>query len=74
MYLSKKNIKEEFRHQRLKATFDALDYNVSDKMIDKLADEYINSLSTFPYAFEGTFEILEYLKTKYQLHIITNGF
>jgi len=24
--------------------------------------------------FDGTFEILDYLKPKYQLHIITNGF
>ena len=26
------------------------------------------------YLFEGAFEILDYLKPKYELHIITNGF
>ena len=28
----------------------------------------------FNHLFEGTLDILEYLKPKYQLHIITNGF
>ena len=35
---------------------------------------YIDSLPDFNHLFEYTFEILEYLKDKYQLHIITNGF
>ena len=28
----------------------------------------------FNHLFEGTFELLDYLKDKYELHIITNGF
>jgi putative hydrolase of the HAD superfamily len=31
-------------------------------------------LPHFNHLFEHTFEVLDYLKPKYQLHIITNGF
>jgi len=48
--------------------------NVSDEMIHELSIAYINHLSTFNHLFDYTFEILDYLKDKYQLHIITNGF
>ena len=74
MYREEKITKEELRYQRLKSAFDAVGYKVSDDKINKLADEYITYLSTFSNVFEGTFEILDYLKPKYQLHIITNGF
>ena len=74
MYREETITKEELRYQRLKAAFDAINYKISDKVINRLADDYINYLSTFPHVFEGTFEILDYLKSKYQLHIITNGF
>lgn len=74
MYREEKITKERLRYQRLKIAFDAVDYQISDEKINLLADSYIEHLSTFPNVFEGTFEILDYLKTKYQLHIITNGF
>lgn len=74
LYREEKITKEELRYQRLKTSFDEVGYYVSDEKIDMLANEYINYLSTFSNVFEGTFEILEYLKPKYQLHIITNGF
>jgi len=66
--------KEELRYARLKNTFDAVNYKVSDALIDKIAIDYIDNLSTFNHLFEGTFELLDYLKEKYTLHIITNGF
>lgn len=74
LYREEKITKEQLRYQRLKSAFDAVGYKVSDNKINKLADEYITYLSTFSNVFEGTFEILDYLKTKYQLHIMTNGF
>ena len=43
-------------------------------MINALSNAYINQLSTHTHIFEGTIELLEYLKPKYRLHIITNGF
>ena len=74
LYGEEKITKEALRYQRLKAAFDAVNYKTSDEKINQLADSYIEHLSTFPNVFEGTFEILDYLKSKYQLHIITNGF
>ncbi len=74
LYRDEKVTKEELRYKRLKKSFDKLKFEISDALIDKLAIDYIDNLSSFNYLFEGTFEILDYLKSKYQLHIITNGF
>ncbi|PQJ79217.1 YjjG family noncanonical pyrimidine nucleotidase [Polaribacter porphyrae] len=74
LYREEKVTKKELRYQRLKKAFDAINYTISDDLIDKLAIEYIDCLPHFKNLFDGTFEILEYLKEKYKLHIITNGF
>ena len=74
LYREEKVTKAELRYGRLKKTFDAINYTISDGIIDLIAEQYIDHLSDFNYLFEGTFEILDYLKDKYELHIITNGF
>jgi putative hydrolase of the HAD superfamily len=74
LYRNEKISKEDLRYERLKKSFDAISYNVSDAMIDKLATEYMDNLSSFNHLFEGAIELLDYLKEKYTLHIITNGF
>ena len=66
--------KEELRYQRLKMSFDELGVSVTDEYIDLLADDYIKYLSTFNHLFDHAQTILDYLKPKYKLHIITNGF
>ena len=65
---------QELRYGRLKDTFDVLNYEISEEKIAVLSDEYIEFLPDFNHLFDGTIEILEYLKPKYNLHIITNGF
>lgn len=74
LYREEKITKSELRYQRLKTVFDELGCFISDKAIDFLAVEYIAHLSSFNHLFPNTIEILEYLKHKYKLHIITNGF
>jgi putative hydrolase of the HAD superfamily len=74
IYREEKISKGELRYGRLKNTFDAVNYAITDDLIDIIAVEYIDFLPYFNHLFEHTFEILEYLKDKYQLHIITNGF
>lgn len=64
----------ELRYKRLKETFDLVPYDIQDSVIDLIAEEYIKYLPTFNHLFDGAVEILEYLKPKYNLHIITNGF
>jgi putative hydrolase of the HAD superfamily len=64
----------ELRYNRLKFTFDALEYFVSDAQIESIAHEYIELLPENNHLFDGAIEMLEYLGKKYTLHIITNGF
>ncbi|TMM29499.1 noncanonical pyrimidine nucleotidase, YjjG family [Polaribacter aestuariivivens] len=74
LYREEKISKKALRYERLKKTFDAVNYTISDDLIDKIAIEYIDNLANFNHLFDGTFELLDYLKEKYTLHIITNGF
>lgn len=74
LYREEKITKEALRYQRLKSVFDKLGLAVGDEMIHKLSEEYILYLSSYNYLFPNTIEVLEYLKPKYKLHIITNGF
>ncbi|SDI12541.1 YjjG family noncanonical pyrimidine nucleotidase [Winogradskyella thalassocola] len=74
LYREEKVTKSALRYGRLKEAFDGVGVHVEDDMIQLLSDAYIDELTTFNHLFEGTFEILDYLKGKYELHIITNGF
>jgi putative hydrolase of the HAD superfamily len=65
---------DELRYNRLKHSFDAINYSVSDEQIEIIAQEYIHLLPDNNYLLDGAFEILEYLNSNYKLHIITNGF
>lgn len=74
LYQVDKITHDELRYQRLKQTFDQMNYSISDDVIDKIATDYITLLPNNNKLFKGAIEVLEYLKPKYQLHIITNGF
>ena len=74
LYREEKVTKNELKYGRLKKTFDAINFKISDDLIHLIADQYIEFLADFNHLFDGTFEILDYLKKKYKLHIITNGF
>ncbi len=73
-YREEKVSKEALRYGRLKDAFDALDFEVSDVLIHQLAVDYIKVLPDYNHLFEGVFELLDYLQSKYTMHIITNGF
>lgn len=64
----------ELRLGRLKDTFELLNFQIDDDKIIFLSEEYIEYLPKFNHLFDGAIEILDYLKPKYNLHIITNGF
>ena len=74
LYRDEKVSKSNLRYGRLKDAFDALNMVVEDHVIDQLSIDYIDYLTIHNHVFDGTIEILEYLKPKYKLHIITNGF
>jgi putative hydrolase of the HAD superfamily len=74
LYQYDKITHEELRYKRLKDSFDALNYAISDQAIHQMAEDYITFLPDNNHLFDGAIEILEYLNSKYELHIITNGF
>ena len=74
LYQNDEITSEELRYQRLKQSFNAINFVVSDQQINEIAHNYIELLPQNNHLFEGAIEILDYLKPKYNLHIITNGF
>ena len=74
LYREDKVSKEDLRYGRLIKTFNELNYKISDSLIHTLAKEYIDFLPDHNALFVGAIDILNYLKPKYQMHIITNGF
>ena len=66
--------KADLRYGRLKEAFDAIDFEVNDEMIHLLSVEYITYLADYNALFENAIPVLEYLKKRYEMHIITNGF
>ena len=74
LFRENKISQKELRHKRLIKTFQAIDFRFDPTEIDSISDQYILHLSTFSNLFEGAISLLEELKGKYQLHVITNGF
>lgn len=74
LFREEKITKEELRYGRLQKTFESLGVAVEQSLIEILAEEYLAVLPKNNHLFQGAFEILEYLQSKYNLHIITNGF
>ena len=66
--------KTQLRRGRLINSFSKLGVTYDMHIIDGMSEAYIEELPNNNYLFDGTFELLEYLKEKYTLHIITNGF
>lgn len=74
LYREEKIDKTSLRFGRLNDAFLAINISLDNHIINQLSNDYLTYLSTFNHLFENTIEILEYLKTSYNLHIITNGF
>lgn len=66
--------KEKLRYERLKTVFDRMGFPVPDPTIHTLSEAYIEHLSSYTHLIPNCLEVLEYLKGRYRLHIITNGF
>lgn len=74
LYRHEKVTKDQLRYGRLKDTFNKIKLEVVDELINQLAIDYIDALPNYNDLFDGAIEILDYLRPKYELHIITNGF
>ena len=67
--ISQKDLRRE-RFQRTLADFGINDFQLSED----IGEDYIEVCPRKKKLFPFTFEVLDYLKEKYKLHIITNGF
>jgi putative hydrolase of the HAD superfamily len=65
--------REEIRKDRFKNTFNALNIGALH-LADQIGNEYLRLCPAKKALFPFAHEVLGYLKEKYVLHIITNGF
>ena len=74
LYRENKVSKQELRRGRFREAFAEFDLLFSVEELDHLANSYIDELPKDNHLLDGALQVLEYLKMKYRLHIITNGF
>ena len=74
LFRENKVTKADLRYGRLNEAFDAINFEISDEMIHLLSVDYITYLADHNVLFDNAIPVLEYLKDKYKMHIITNGF
>ena len=74
LYRNEEITKEYLRFNRLYDAFTKLEMHVSSDLIDKISYDYVDNLPKFNHLIEGAQELLEYLKNRYNLYLITNGF
>ena len=63
----------ELRHRRFRMVFDILEI-ADHSLCDILNDEYLIISPLKPYLIDGALEVLQYLESKYPMHLVTNGF
>lgn len=73
LYSLHQTTKEELRYQRFHKAFLHFHYENID-MAHLWADDYLKISPYKTHLIDGAMDVLMYLKDKYQLHIITNGF
>ena len=74
LYRNEEITKEYLRFNRLNDAFTELEMHLSSDLIDKISYDYVDNLPKFNHLIEGAQELLKYLKKRYSLHLITNGF
>jgi len=73
MYRNGKIDKNNLRSERFRLTL--IDFGIDEPSLAKMiGDEYVSISPLKTNLFPNTHEVLEYLRTRYHLHIITNGF
>jgi len=65
--------RDAIRNERFDRILKSMDIEATDHAL-KMLDDYINLCPLKTHVLPHTFEILEYLKPRYDLYILTNGF
>lgn len=71
-YREKQITKAFLNLNRFKQTFESLDLDCPE--VSKFAEEYVARSSVSVHLYPETMDVLNYLRPRYRLHIITNGF
>ena len=74
LYREEQVDKQSLRRGRLNDAFAKFELTYPIETIDAMAVQYIEELPKDNFLFDGTEDLLDYLKPKYKLHLITNGF
>jgi putative hydrolase of the HAD superfamily len=74
LYREDRVSKQDLRRGRFRDAFDVFGVEFSVDELDAMAVTYIDELPKDNHLLDGAWEVLEYLRPNYQLHIITNGF
>lgn len=74
LYRDEAITKKQLRRGRLTDSFSLINLEFATEIIDEMASSYIDFLPHNNHLFPGAFELLDFLKPNYNLHIITNGF
>ncbi|OUV75988.1 MAG: noncanonical pyrimidine nucleotidase, YjjG family [Flavobacteriales bacterium TMED123] len=73
LYRDNKITQKDLRRDRFQQTLSQ--YQITDfQLSEKIGEDYIDICPRKTKLFPYTIEVLDYLQSKYQLHIITNGF
>ena len=73
LYKLRKIKKHELRNERFLLTLK--DFGIDNpKLAEQIGDDYVELSPMQTILFPNTIEVLDYLRTKYKMHIITNGF
>ncbi|ANQ49966.1 noncanonical pyrimidine nucleotidase, YjjG family [Flammeovirga sp. MY04] len=73
LYNVNKVTKEDIRLKRFPSAYSIVGLSPSD-CPEGIGDEYLEICPHKPHLIEGSIELLEYLKGKYRMHILSNGF
>jgi len=74
LYRDAKIEKEVLRTIRFERTFQECGMSATPAFVNEFADAFLHVCPRLPHLLPGTIDLLEAIKDKYQLHIITNGF
>lgn len=74
LYREGKIKKEVLRTERFSRAFGEMGMTESTEFYERFAERFLEICPALPHRVEGAIELLNSLKGRYQLHIITNGF
>lgn len=65
--------RETIRNERFERIFKSMNIEISDQAL-KMSDDYISLCPLKTHVLPHTYDVLDYLKSRYELYILTNGF